>query len=177
MKKHVKKALLSGAVLCGLCGVMALAIVGADFLTKETIAHNNIEKEKEGLVKVFGSNADYGEAIKVDDPAYPHLEKYWVVKVDSNEVGRVYRGYGRNGYGDISLLYGLDASFRLGNVITLANSESYGTTLKENYLDVIDSASDKDAALEEVKCGATYGAKLCRSIILDGKAHYKGGAK
>ncbi len=178
MKKYMKKALLSGGVLAGLCGVMAIAIVGADFLTRETIAKNNVEKEAAGLRKVYGEDATYGEAILIKDDAYSYLEKYWTVTSGNKEVGRVYRGSGKNGYGDVTLLYGVNADFSLGMVVTITNTESYGTTLKENYLDLIVSAENKDEAVDNVKCGATYGAKLCRDIIRDGQRHYKeGGAK
>ncbi len=176
MKKYMKKAFLAGGVLAGLCGVMAAVIVGADFLTRDTIAKNNLEKEKSGLRKVFGPDAVYGEATEVSGVQY--VEKYWTVTVDEVEVGRVYRGSGKNGYGDITLLYGVNLDYSLGMVVTLVNTESYGTTLKENYLDPLSSAEDPDAAVDNVKCGATYGAKLCRSIIRAGQAHYKeGGSK
>ena len=175
MKKYVKKAFLAGAVLAGLCGVMAVAIVGADFLTRGVIARNNEAKEQEGLRKVYGDSYAYGEAVAVSDSSYSHLEKYWNVTNGNEVIGRVYRGSGRNGYGEVTLLYGISVDFTLYNVVTITNTESYGTTLKENYLDPLSSAEDKDAQLEKIKCGATEGAKLCRAIILDGQKHYKEG--
>ena len=173
MKKYMKRAFLSGAVLGLLSGAMAILIVGADFLTRDTIARNAKEKERQGLVAIFGADAEYGEAMKIEGSKY--IQKYWTVTLHEVELGRVYRGTGRNGYGEVSLLYGIDKMNGLGRVVTLANTESYGTVLKENYLDPLNAGSDKDAALNEVTCGATYGAKLCRDIILEGIEHYKGG--
>ena len=175
MKKYMKKAFLAGGVLAGLCGVMAVAIVGADFLTRETIAANNLAKENAGLRKVYGENCTYGEAVVVEDKDYGYLEKYWTVTEGDKLIGRVYRGHGKNGYGEVTLLYGINVDFTLAMVVTIENTESYGTTLKENYLDPLASAEDKDEAVQSVKCGATEGAKLCRAIILQGQAHYKEG--
>lgn len=169
MKKYVKRALVSGAVLSLLSGAMALLIVGADFLTRDTIARNAKEKERQGLIKIFGNDADYGEAIEVEGATY--IEKYWTVSIDEAEVGRVYRGSGRNGYGEVSLLFGIDNNNGLGRVVALTNTESYGTVLKENYLDPL----NEGGALDDVSCGATYGAKLCRFIILEGIDHYQSG--
>ena len=156
---------------------MAVAIAGADFLTRDVIAKNNLAKEQSALKKVYGESVDYGEAVSISDPAYSHLEKYWTVTQGDLVLGRVYRGYGRNGYGEVTLLYGINADFTLAMVVTVANTESYGTTLKENYLDPLSTAEDKDAALQEIKCGATEGAKLCRAIVLDGQRHYMEGGK
>ena len=175
MKKYMKKAFLAGGVLAGLCGVMAVAIVGADFLTRDTIAANNLAKENAGLRKVYGDSYTYSEAVSVSDSNYSYVEKYWTVTDGNAVIGRVYRGSGRNGYGEVTLLYGINADFTLAMVVTITNTESYGTTLKENYLDPLASAEDKDAAVQQVKCGATEGAKLCRAIILDGQRHYKDG--
>ena len=173
MRKYMRRAFLSGGVLAGLCGVMAALIVGSDFLTRDTIATNSAAKESAALRRVFGEAVTYEDPVLVEDRDYSYLQKYWTVTLDGTEVGRVYRGFGRNGYGDVSLLYGVALDFSLYNVVTLSNTESYGTTLKENYLDPLSSASDKDAAVDEVKCGATYGAKLCRDIIREGQRHYR----
>ena len=169
MKKYVKRALVSGAVLSLLSGAMALLIVGADFLTRDTIAFNAKEKERQGLIKVFGNDADYGEATFVEGSKY--IEKYWTVTLNESEVGRVYRGSGRNGYGEVSLLFGVDCNNGLGRVVALTNTESYGTVLKENYLDPLNNGG----SIDDVTCGATYGAKLCRDIILEGIVHYRDG--
>ena len=177
MKVSWKHAFAVGGFLAALCGVLGLAIAGGNLLTKDTIAANKNRREESGLKKVYGDAASYGEAIQIKENEFPTLTKYWTVKVNEEVVGRVYATSDTNAYGTVSLLVGINANFSLGNIITLENTESYATTLQEGYLDVIDQAEDKLAAVAEVKCGATFGAKMCRDMILIAQAHYKGGEK
>ena len=177
MKISWKRAFYVGGFLALLCGVLGLAIAGGDLLTKETIASNKIKKETEGLRKVFGDNCAYGEAVAVKDENYPYISKYWTVRNENQDLGRVYAVSGSNAYGDVSLLVGITNDYSLGNVVTLENTESYAATLEDGYLIPYGKASDKEKAVEEVKCGATYGAKLCRDMIRSAQSHYKEGGK
>lgn len=177
MKISWKRVFAVGGFLAGLCGVLGLLIAGGDLLTKDTIAKNKIEKESKGLRKIFGEEATYGEAVAVTDETRPTLQKYWTVQLGGTELGRVYSASGKNAYGDVSLLIGIYADYSLGTIYVLENTESYGTTLQENYLDVYDASDNKEEAVEQVSCGATYGAKLCREMILASKSHYEGGAE
>ena len=166
------KAFKVGGFLAGLCAVLALAIAGADLLTKDIILRNKLEKESQGLRKIFGSSADYGEAKEVNEG---YIQKYWTVTESDASLGRVYSVKGKNAYGDVALLVGIDTSFRLGEMVTIENTESYGQTLEDNYLAPYAEASDKEEALSRVSCGATYGAKLCRDMVLAALEHYKEG--
>ena len=175
MKISWKHAFYVGGFLAGLCGVLGLVIAGGDLLTRDTIAKNKIQKEISSLKKVYGENADYGEAIELSEPQYASLKKYWTVSVNNEVVGRVYSTTNTNSYGTVSLLVGINLDYSYGNVITLENTESYATTLQEEYLDKVEAAEDKDYALTQVKCGATSGAKMCREMIESAKQHYQGG--
>ena len=75
----------------------------------------------------------------------------------------------------MSLLVGIYSDFSLGNIYVLENTESYATTLQDGYLTPYIQAEDKEAVIDNVRCGATYGAKLCRDLILTARNHYKGG--
>ena len=174
MKISWKHAFYVGGFLAALCGVLGLVIAGGDMLTRDTIAKNKIQKEQNGLKKVFGENATYGEAKEIKNS--PTLQKYWTVEVENQEIGRVYATSNSNAYGTVSLLVGIGSDFSLGNIITLENTESYASTLEEKYLDVYASSSDKEAAVEQVKCGATFGATMCRDMIRAAQAHYQGGS-
>ena len=171
MKINWKHAFAVGAFLGGLCAVLGLSIAGVDLLTKDVIAKNKLQKEAAGLKKVF-PEGEAGEAVALNDG---YLEKYWTVTSSGQEVGRVYGTFGKNAYGNVALLVGIYADFSLGNVVTLENTESYGATLEEGYLEPYAAAADKEKAVEAVSCGATYGAKLCRDMILAAKNHYQGG--
>ena len=47
------------------------------------------------------------------------------------------------------------------------NEQTYASTLVENYVDPIKNANNKEDAIEDVKCGATWGATLIRDMIND----------
>ena len=171
MKVSWKRCFIVGGFLAGLCGVLALAIAGGDLLTRETIAKNKAAKEESGLKKVFpGAVAENPTEINEG-----YLQKYWTVKNDEGILGRVYSTFGKNAYGNVGLLVGVYSDFTLGNIVTLENTESYGTTLEDGYLDPYAKAEDKEAVVDQVTCGATYGAKLCRDMIRAAQNHYKGG--
>lgn len=172
MKVNMKHAFYVGGFLAGLCGVLALAIAGVDLLTKDIIKANKLEKERSGLKRVFPSGEVDGEAVEVHQGK---LEKYWTVKESGSELGRIYSAFGKNSYGQVSLLIGVYSDFSLGNIVVLENTESYGQTLEEGYLDPYNAAEDKSAAVLSVSCGATYGATLCRDMILEAASHYQGG--
>lgn len=171
MKISWKRAFGVGGFLAGLCAVLALSIAGADIITKDIIAKNKIEKENAGLKKVFASG-EYGEAKTLGEG---YLQKYWTVTSSNEELGRVYSASGKNAYGNVSLLVGIYADFSLGNIVVLENTESYGQTLEDGYLEPYQNATDKEAVVDQVNCGATYGAKLCRDMIRAAQEHYKGG--
>lgn len=173
MKLSWKRAFMVGGFLAGLCGVLALGIAGVDLLTRDTIAKNKLEKEQAGLKTIFGAEAKIGEAVELNEAKYPSLKKYWTVDIPNEGEGRIYSASSRNGYGDVSLLIGVYADFSLGNISVLENTESYAQTLNDNYLEPYMSAEDKEKAAEEVKCGATFGAKMCRDMMKEASAHFR----
>ena len=150
--------------------MLGLAIAGGNLLTRERIARNKAEKETAGLKKTFRGDAyQFSEAVTLNEG---RLSKYWTVTEYGLEAGRVYSASGTNAYGDIALLIGLDVEATLYGVVVFTNTESYGQTLEENYLEPLIDAEDKESAKDAVVCGATYGAKLCRDLINEAKAHY-----
>lgn len=169
-----KRAFLVGGFLGGLCAVLGLAIAGGNMLTRDRIAANKIAKENAGLTKAFAlEGAAFSQANEIEGNG--HLKKYWTVSLEEEEIGRVYSASGSNAYGDVSLLIALDHQYALYGVVVLENTESYGQTLEEKYLEPLASAEDKESAVDAVNCGATYGAKLCRDMINEAKVHYREG--
>lgn len=170
MKLDWKNGIKITLVLTAIASSAALLICGANAITAETIASNKIKKEKEGLAKVFGEGAIFGEAVSIDNDS--HLTKYWPVAIGFEEA-RVYAASGSNSYGDISLLIGIYSDYSLGEMAILENTESYGALLEEKYIDAYKTAEDKEGALDSVKCGATYGATLIRNMVKEAVEHYK----
>ena len=174
MKEHVKPVLKTASVLTIIASCGALLIAGANMLTKPIIERNNAIKEANGLQQVFGQDAIFGEPKNIENAA--NLSKFYPVEYSGGE-GRVYKASGRNGYGEIDMLIGLKSDYSLYNFYVLYNGQSYAGTLQENYLVPLANASDKDAAYNNVSCGATFGAKLVKKLVDASKEHYKATAE
>lgn len=177
MKISWKRAFAVGGFLGGLCAALGLLIAGADLMTRERIAKNKTEKELQGLSKVF-EGASFSDPFELDGGEYPTLARYW--DAEGKDVkGRVYSASDSNSYGNVSLLIGIYDDLSYGTIVVLENTESYATTLQENYIDVYnDPSSDQGTVIDAVRCGATFGAKMVRGMILEAAAHYgetKGG--
>ncbi|MCR5078844.1 MAG: hypothetical protein K6B65_02860 [Bacilli bacterium] len=170
MKIEWKKSFKIAAILCAIAGVSAVLVSLANVVTEPIIATNKATKEKNGLQKVFGSDATYGEKKELSDTKY--LLAYYPVTSSLGE-SRVYSTSGNNAYGTVSLLVGITSGYSLYNLVVMENTESYATTLNENYIVTLINSDKKDEALNEVKCGATYGAKLIRDMVNAAKDHYK----
>ena len=178
MKISWKHAFYVGGFLAILTGVLGLAIAGGDLITRDIIVNNKTKKEEAGVTYLFGQDVTYDPFVEIRDADYPTLTKYCTVNDGDAEVGRVYASNGANAYGEVALLIAIYAdTFALGNVYTITNTESYAATLEDGYLLPYQQSDNKEAAVYEVSCGATYGAKLCRDMILSAQAHYQGGAK
>ena len=69
-------------------------------------------------------------------------------------------------YGKISLIVGVfentSSDFVFGKLSVVVDEQTYASTLEDEYIDVINGDSSK---IDDVSCGATYGAKLVRSMI------------
>lgn len=174
MKEHVKPVLKTALVLTIIASCGALLIAGANMLTKPIIERNDAAKEQAGMQMVFGNNATFGEPQKIENNA--DLSRFYPVSYDEGE-GRLYKASGRNGYGEIDMLIGLKSDYSLYNFYVLYNGQSYAGTLQENYLVPLSNASDKDAAYNNVSCGATFGAKLVKKLVDASKEHYKATAE
>ena len=156
----------------------ALLIAGADLLTHDRIEENTLQKEMSMLHEYFGEPEYDGKSFKIEGVDY--LSKYYVVRLDNDELSYVYRADGKNGFGEISLLAGIKEDAAIYSIRVIENGQSYASTLEDNYLKPLyksfeESDQDKDhiAALNNVECSATNGAKLVRKLVLAAKEHYK----
>ncbi len=167
-KKMVKVALTLALIASG----AALIVSSLNLFTAPRIEANRLAKEKSGLEAIF-AKAEIGESSNIDKGS---LKKYWPVVLEDGESARIYSASGKNGYGAVSILIGVYSDFTLGRMEILENTETYGPTLQKGYVapyQYADNAEDRAIALEDVSCGATYGAKLIKGMVLEAVAHYK----
>ncbi len=169
MKSETKKILSCGLVLFAIAGISATLVSVVNRFTSEVISKNNIEKENRLLREIYPTG-DISSPVEINDG---HIEKYWVISKENE--GRIYKCSGKNAYGSIVLLVGVSSEFKLGRMSFIDLNQSYAQTLKDNYITPYTNASNKEAALDNVNCGATFGAKLIKEMVLEAINNYKEG--
>lgn len=166
MKATVKKYLVVSLTLGLIAGGSALLIGLTNVLTADRIKANKIEKENNGLKKVFSDENQTFTTVEFDT-SFEYIEKIWTAKSSGEkDIGYIYKTSGKNSYGEVSLLLGFDTKKSFVNMVVLENTETYGTTLEDNYITPV---NDKKIDFSSVSCGATYGAKLINNMYLEAK--------
>ena len=163
LKKYIKVSLTLGLI----AGGSALLIGLTNSITATKIIQNDATKEANGLKSVFSDDSQTFDTIDVSADTYEYISKIWSVKSNSKDLGFVYKTSGKNSFGEVSLLLGFDTNKTFVNMVVLTNTETYGSTLEENYIDPVNSSTRE---FTDVSCGATYGAKLVRDMYLEAKA-------
>lgn len=164
-KKHyVITSITLGAIAAVSAGLIGLT----NMLTRNQIAVNAKNKINAGISEIFGKSASISEELTNSEAGllenYSYVEYVYTVQDDSEkDLGYAFRTTGYNMYGKVSLIVGFgkeEHSF-LGLSIVV-NEQTYASTLVEKYIDPL---NDGDRDLDDVSCGATYGAKLVRDMV------------
>lgn len=158
-----KKHYIITAITLGCIAAVAGGIIGlTNMLTRDRIVQNEKNKIKQGITEIFGENVAISEE-KTLSNSYKYVQYYYEVKNGDKLVGQVFRTSGSNMYGKISLMVGFDGNSQVFKGLSIVtNEQTYATTLVENYIVPV---NDGNRDIEDVSCGATYGAKLVRDMI------------
>lgn len=178
MKKDIKHYFAVGGILCAIGGVSALLIGLTNMLTSKSIEKHQLQKEQAALKEVFIN--DDGEVpidllfedkteINNEDEKFNKLLCYWNVKSSEEKdgvdtkYGYVFKSEGadKNNYGSITMLVAIDNDFKIGKISIIKNTESYATTVQKDYVDPYNKG---DITLNDVTCGATYGATVIKEM-------------
>ena len=161
MKQYLKVAV----VLTLIASICAVLIALLNLVTAPIIEKNAYEKEQNTLSVMF-SNAEFTEVDHNEN--YQEIEKKFVAKSknDQTELGYVYIVSGKNAYGMVRLMVGVKDG-KTVKVEIMDNTESFKKNVNTFIDEKIKSSelSIEDAEKLDVKCGATYGAKLVQSLI------------
>ena len=164
---NVKHYVLT-AVILGSIAMVGGAIIGATHLiTKEQIKRNEAKKIDEGIKSLFGDDITRSDAIKIEGND-KYLDCYYVVNVNDTLKGYAFRTTGSNMYGKISMLVGITTTYDIGHIYLVSNEQTYAQTLVDEYVTPYNS-EDNHRELDDVSCGATYGAKLIREMANEAK--------
>ena len=171
MPSNMKKYLITAVTLGLIAAGGALLISGTYMLTKDQIDKNKTASINKGLAAIYGLDANAlntSTANLPEDQKFDYvINEYYEVK-DANDapIGYAFKTEGSNSYGKISLIVGFNASYTYKGVAVIENGQSFASTLNKKYLNPIKDAETIEEVNEvDVSCGATYGAKLVRSMV------------
>ena len=172
MSKDTKKYLITAVTLGLIAAGGALLIAGTNMLTRDSIKANEVKAINSGLASIYEDNSlttstdKILEEQKSDYVLYDYvINDYYIVKDGAGlDLGYAFKTEGSNAYGKISLIVGFDANYVYKGVAVVENGQSFASTLKKKYLDPL-VKDHKSVDEVDVSCGATYGAKLTRSMI------------
>ena len=116
--------------------------------------------EAEIITEVF----DKGEV-----EGYTYIKHCYGIQAEKDTpsfAGLAFLTSGSNMYGKVSLIVGFTVNEELAGVYFVTNEQTYASTLVENYVDPVNAGTRE---VEDVKCGATYGATLVKDMINEAK--------
>ena len=159
-----KKHYVITSITLGLIAAASGALIGlTNLITKDKIAQNEKDKVNAGICEIFGSSAVISSENEVSGYKYTD----YLYHVDESSLA--FRTVGSNSYGKVSLLVGfnyVEDEYKFAGLYVVVNEQTYASTLVANYLDPVNEGS-RD--LDDVSCGATYGAKLVRDMVNEAK--------
>jgi len=158
-----------------MAGVSAGVVGLVNYFTAPTIATNSIIREENACKEIYSSATSFSEEFNAEEDNeefnFKYIEKAWrALNGSSDFYGFVFRCSGSNAYGSISIIVGFNKDYSIERVEVVENTESFATTVNDyikttyngdNHVQY-DDISDIDVA-----CGATYGAKLVRSMLVE----------
>ena len=162
-KKHY---ILTSITLGTIAAASALLIGGANMLTRDKIAENELNRIYGGIAEIFGESATISSETSIENDTYKYVEYVYEIKVNDNESGYAFRTTGSNMYGKISLIVGFNLNNEFIKMSVITDEQTYKSTLENKY---ISNVNDSSRDVEDVSCGATYGAKLVRDMINEAK--------
>lgn len=138
----------------------ALLIAGTNLLTKDRIAKNEQKKINDSIAFIFGAEASIKSESEITDESYKYVNYVYEVASDK-DLGYVFRTTGSNMYGKITLVIGFDLNNNFVSMKSIVNEQTF-TKEVENYIKGVD---DQTITINDVNCGATFGAKLVREMV------------
>ena len=160
-----KKKYIVTAITLGVIAASSGALIGAtNLIIKNRIAQNEKNKINAGIVEIFGENASVGDPSKIENHKY--VKEGYTVWINGYASAFAYKTTGSNAYGKISMIVGFNLDCTFAGVYMISDEQTYASTLEDNYVTSINSGGNVD----DVKCGATYGATLVKDMINDAQS-------
>lgn len=170
MKKNFRIALILSLV-CAICAAL-IAIV--NIATKSTIEANRIEKQEKALNELYdGASFKEVDLNSIDSEINENINKVFEVYQEEKIVGYIYNVEGKNSYGLIELMIGINLDKTLEDIVVFNNTQSYKQIVDEHisseYVPGISVGEVEDI---DIYCGATKGAKLTKELVEIAFTHF-----
>lgn len=189
MKNYFKVAGILGAI-----ALICSALIALINMATSPIIQKNDEKTVEETYSVLYDKFQTKAVSKNDVEYASDSNGYITNKVEAldsskNVVGYIYTVSGKNSYGGISLMVGIEKNgneYVVCDVEFLSNTESFASTVNSHLKSTYPSSKSTDIDLNpygknesvdvgslnengvnnvDVKCGATYGATLIKNMV------------
>ena len=162
-KKHY---ILTSITLGAIAAASALLIGGSNLLTKERIKQNEQESIYKGIAYIFSDSAEILYDSEIENESYKYVDHVYEIKVNDVDSGYAFKTTGSNMYGKVSLIIGLNLEGEYLKMKVITDEQTYASTLEKKYITPL---NDHERDIDDVSCGATYGAKLVRDMISEAK--------
>ena len=168
-----KKKYVITAIILGVIAMSSGVLIGlTNLVTKGPISEYEAKQINNGIEEIFSGheNIHYSNDKDIEkDDVNKYVNHVYYVYDGKNEndsdnafVGYAFKAEGSNNYGKIALIIGFNSSNNYENIYVIKNEQSFATTLNEEYIEKVKKG---DRNIEDVSCGATYGAKTIRDMI------------
>ena len=164
-KKYVITSLTLGVIAAASAGLIGLA----NLITKKQIEKNEKERINKGIAAIFGKNATILDDFDIKEYKYTN-HAYEIENKDVETDCWAFRTTGSNMYGKISMIVGFmqdeAQEYSFAGLYLVLDEQTYASTLEDEYIKPLNNG---DVYLDDVSCGATYGAKLVRDMVYEAK--------
>ena len=163
------KYLLCALTLCAIGAVSAGLIALTNEITHDIIIENENKMVKKALEEVLPDAEKFSEEKNDFFFFFFYLQKYYIAYGNNDEqLGYVYLTSGSNQYGQIKMMVSISNN-EIGQISIVSNTQSFASTLEEGY---IVPYQNGNICIEDVKCGATFGAKLIKEMAEEARYDY-----
>ena len=168
MANNIKKYILTALTLGLIAASGALLIAATNKLTKDKIIQNEQNKINNGILSLYEDypNPSIGNDTDLSNQDFKYINHIYYIYTSSDArvdpAGYAFRTTGSNMYGKISLIIGYTYEKAFLGLSIITNEQTYASTLVDNYINPLNEGNRE---LEDVSCGATYGAKLVRDMV------------
>lgn len=171
MNKYFKIALIL-SLICGLCGGLIAAV---NYITEDIIEENNQIKINNSLNELY--EGALFEEIDLTDNINESIIKIYKVKKSESEdetIAYIYQVSGKNNYGSIELMIGININKTMEDLIVLSNTQSYKQEVNKHIEDNYQNGlTEEDINNIDVYCGATKGATLAKNLVKISLDHFE----